>query len=61
MAYTAISITPEARDRLRETTVAFTSPAGRRLTLSEVIVASCALAQQHPDEFTQRLTGGGPR
>lgn len=61
MNYTAISITPEGRDRLRETTLAFTSPAGRRLTMSEVLIAACALAQRYPDEFTQRLTGGVSR
>jgi hypothetical protein len=55
MKFTAISVTPEARDRLRETTLAFTSPAGRRLTLSEMLIAACTVAQRHSDEVTQEL------
>ena len=48
--YTAVSLTPTARDALRRAALAMTSPVGRRVTISEVLLAWEAVAERHREE-----------
>ena len=53
-----MSITPAARDALRTATLDLTTPAGRRLTMSEVLLAALAVAGRHREEVLAVLGEG---
>lgn len=53
--YVTTSLTPEARKALRERTVSLTSPVGRKLTLSEVLLAMDDLAASYQAELVAIL------
>ena len=42
--FVSINLTPEAVKALRERTISLTSDAGRRVTMSDVLIASLAVA-----------------
>lgn len=48
--YVSVSLAPEARDALRDVALNFTTPAGRRLTASEVLLALVHVGERHRDE-----------
>jgi hypothetical protein len=56
MPYVSVGLTPQARDLLRSMTLDLTTPAGRRLTMSEVLIAALELASLHRDELLGALT-----
>ena len=56
-SYTAVSLTEQARDTLRALTLSLTSPADRRLTMSQVLLALAEVGQRHPDELLEVLRG----
>jgi hypothetical protein len=58
MPYITVGLTEQARDLLRETTLDLTTPAGRRLTMSEVLIA--ALEQVDRDKLLEALRGETP-
>jgi hypothetical protein len=54
--YITLSLTTEARDLLRSLTLDLTTPTGRRLTMSEVLIAALELASLHRTELLETLT-----
>jgi len=58
--YTAVSLKIEARDALRRAALDLTSPVGRRVTISEVLLAALAVAERHRDELLAELTAESP-
>lgn len=59
--YVSVGLTAQARDVLRGTTLDLTTPAARRLTMSEVLLAALLVAGRHRDELLVELTSGpGP-
>ena len=56
-SYTAVSLTEQARDTLRALTLALTSPTGRRLTMSQVLLALAEVGERHRDELLEVLRG----
>lgn len=50
-SYTAVSLTEPARDLLRATTLDLVTPLGRRLTMSEVLIAALQVAVRHRNEL----------
>ena len=55
MPYVSVGLTSEARDLLRAVALELTSPAGRRLTMSEVLIALAELGERHRDELLDIL------
>jgi len=55
--YVSVGLTVAARDALRASTLAATTPAGRKLAMSEVLVAALVVAQHHPDALLAALRG----
>lgn len=45
MKFVAVNLTTEARDALRGLSFSLTGQAGRRVTLSEAMIAACRLAE----------------
>jgi hypothetical protein len=54
--YVSVGLTAQARDVLRGTTLDLTTPAARRLTMSEVLLAALLVASRHRDELLAELT-----
>ncbi|GLY82057.1 hypothetical protein [Actinoallomurus iriomotensis] len=57
--FTAISVTPEARDRLRALSFALTGRMQKRVSMSAAILAAVAVAENHPDEMDSALNPNG--
>lgn len=55
MAYISVGLTTEARDALRSAVTELTSPVGRRLTMSELVLGSLAVARRHESELVAAL------
>lgn len=53
--YVSVGLTVAARDALRASTLAATTPVGRKLAMSEVLLAALAVADAHPDELLERI------
>lgn len=53
--FTTVSLTPEARDALQATTIALTTEAGRRLSMSDTLIALCTIAPTHHQELLNAL------
>ena len=47
----SVNLTPDARDELRQATLDLTTPAGRRLSMSDVLIGVVRIAMQHRDEL----------
>lgn len=54
--YVSVGLTDQARDALREAVLNMTTPAGRKLSMSEVLLAALAIAKRHPDELLETLS-----
>ena len=54
--YVTVNVTPEARELLRLAAVELTSPAGRRVSMSEALIAAVHVGQNHPQEFVGEVT-----
>lgn len=54
--FVAISITPEARERLRALGFALTGRLGRRVSLSGAIMAAVTVAESHPEEAADAIS-----
>lgn len=53
--YITVSLTLPARSALQSGALQFSAKAGRRLTMSDVVIAALAVAEAHPDEVVERL------
>lgn len=58
--FVSVNLTEPARDKLRRVTLGYTSPAGRRLSMSEVLLAALDFAEAHEGEFLDALTAPSP-
>jgi hypothetical protein len=58
MPYITVGLTEQARDLLRSMKLDLTTPAGRQLTMSEVLIA--ALEQVDRDKLLEALRGETP-
>ena len=54
----SVNLTPDARDELRRATLELTTPAGRRLSMSDVLIGVIHVAMRHRDELIAGLTPG---
>lgn len=53
--YVSVNLRTDARDELRRATLELTSPAGRRISMSDVLVAALEVGLEHRDEIVGRL------
>lgn len=58
--FVSVNLTPEARDDLRRAVLELTTPVGRRLSMSAVLIGSVRVAMQHRDELVSELAAGRP-
>jgi len=54
-AFVSVHLTPAARDELRAAALALTSPVGRRVSMSDVVLAAVHIAREHEREWTRLL------
>ncbi len=53
--FVSVNLTQTARDELRRATLDLTSPAGRRLSMSDVLLAALQVSAGHQDELIGQL------
>ncbi|MFF4506257.1 hypothetical protein [Streptomyces sp. NPDC001401] len=56
--FVSVNLTEAARDELRRVTLELTTPAGRRVSMSDVLTATLHVAMEHRDEVLDKLRGG---
>ncbi|MFL1381630.1 MULTISPECIES: hypothetical protein [unclassified Nocardiopsis] len=56
--YISVNLTEPARDTLRQATLALTTDAQRRLSMSAVLIAALRVAQNHRPELLDELKKG---
>ena len=54
--FVSVNLTEPARDSLRQTTLELTTPAGRRLSMSDVLTAALGVSMRHREEMLKALT-----
>ena len=54
--FVSVNLTPDARDELRRATLDLTTPVGRRLSMSDVLIGAIRVAMRHRDELISVLT-----
>jgi hypothetical protein len=57
--FVSTSLTREARDELQQVTLDLTTPAGRRLSMSDTLLAALRVAANHQDELLDQLKTEG--
>lgn len=60
MRHISVSLTEPARDALRALTLELVTPTGRRLTMSEVLLAALEVARAHRPELLAALGSETP-
>jgi hypothetical protein len=55
--FVSVNLTEEARDVLRQAVLDLTTPVGRRLSMSDVVLEAVGLAMQHKGQMVKRLAG----
>lgn len=53
--FVSVNLTQTARDELRRATLDLTSPAGRRISMSDVLLAALQVSADHQDELIGQL------
>lgn len=56
--FVSVNLTPDARDELRRATLELTTPVGRRLPMSDVLIEAIRVAMRHRDEMVSGLVSG---
>jgi hypothetical protein len=56
----SVHLTAEARDSIKGAAISLTSPSGRRVSMSEVLIAAISVAMRHTDEMVIALAGTSP-
>jgi predicted nucleic acid-binding protein len=54
--FVSLNLTPEARDALRTATLRVSYESGRRVSLSDALIASLAVSERHGTEVTNEIT-----
>lgn len=57
--FRTVALSDAAREELRALVLEMTTPAKRRITMSDVVLAAVAVARDHPDEVIKHLTDEG--
>ena len=57
--FVSMNVTTRARDTLRAAALDLTAPAGRRLSMSDVVVSAVRVALRHRAELLDDIAGGG--
>jgi len=55
--FISISVTPDVRDGIRDTTIRITGAVGRHISMSELVMAALTVANQHRDLLIAQLRG----
>ena len=58
--FVSVNLTESARDGLRQTTLALTTPASRRLSMSDVLASALHVAMNHREEMLDALKRDTP-
>ena len=58
--FVSVNLTPDARDELRRATLELTTPVGRRLSMSDVLIGVIRVAMRHRDEVVPELASEQP-
>jgi hypothetical protein len=58
--FVSVNLTPDARDELRRATLDLTTPTGRRLSMSDVLIGVIRIAMRHREELVSALTSAPP-
>ncbi len=58
--FVSVNLTGPARDELRQAVLDLTTPTGRRLTLSDVLIHALRVARQHEPELIEALKNSRP-
>jgi hypothetical protein len=53
--FVSVNLTPDARDELRRATLELTTPAGRRLSMSDVLIEAIRVSMRHRGELISAL------
>lgn len=56
--FVSVNLTEAARDELRHVTLELTTPAGRRVSMSDVLTAALRVAMEHRGEVLSKLRSG---
>jgi RNA:NAD 2'-phosphotransferase (TPT1/KptA family) len=51
----SVHLTDEARDRIKAAAISLTSPSGRRVSMSDALIAAVEVAMRHTDEMVIEL------
>lgn len=54
-AYTSVRLIAEVRDTAQRSALTLSAEIGRRLSISDIVRAALAVADQHPDELRAAL------
>lgn len=54
--FVSVNLTPKARDELRRAVLDLTTPVGRRLSMSDVLIQAVRVAMKHQPELIAALT-----
>ena len=57
--FTSVNLTEAARDELRQAVLDLTTPVGRRLSMSDVVIQALRVAMRHKAELVKALKPGG--
>ena len=55
--FVSVNLTEAARDELRRVTLELTTPAGRRISMSDVLLAALQIGMEHRDDVVSKLRG----
>jgi hypothetical protein len=53
--FVSVNLTEAARDELRQAVLDLTTPAGRRLSMSDVLTAALQVAADNPEQMLNKL------
>jgi hypothetical protein len=55
--YVSVNLTEAARDALRRAALNLTTPAGRRVSMSDALLANLQVGVKHPEEVLEKVRG----
>lgn len=55
--FVTVHVTEAAREALRQAVIDLTSPVGRKVTHSDLVLGALDVARKHPEELCARLRG----
>jgi hypothetical protein len=55
--FVSVNLTEAARDELRRVTLELTTPAGRRVPMSDALIAALQVGMEHQEDIVRKLRG----